>query len=97
MDLKTLEGRYRNDQTFHALVKNLEMLIEHLEMTPSEVREAAMYATIRVESRRQSYILEVPGRYNTPPAFVYKCLNVPCPRIVQSKGDVCKECNAVPK
>ncbi|AKU93350.1 hypothetical protein AKJ09_00082 [Labilithrix luteola] len=41
-----------NDSTFHAVVDTLEKLIHDLQLTPSEVREAAMYACVRVESRR---------------------------------------------
>jgi len=52
MNLKYADDRYANDPKFHHLVRSLEALIENLEMTPSEIREAAVYACLRVEVRR---------------------------------------------
>lgn len=52
MDLRSADRRYENDASFNHLVKALENLIEKLEMTPSEVREAAVFACFRVEMRR---------------------------------------------
>lgn len=51
MNLRTIEDRYRNDGAFYSLVKNMEMMIENLHFTPSEVREAAVYACLMVETR----------------------------------------------
>ncbi len=50
--LSHLDYRYRHDAMFHATVDMLTKLIEDLNLTPSEVREAAMYAANRVELRR---------------------------------------------
>jgi hypothetical protein len=43
------EERYRDDPTYHAMVDMLTSVIARLEMTPSEVRECAVYACIRYE------------------------------------------------
>lgn len=48
-DFTKLEERYRNDPDFHILVKNLENIIETLRLTPSEIRDAAMFACIKFE------------------------------------------------
>jgi hypothetical protein len=44
--------RYERDPQFHTLVSWLEKAIEDLELSPSEIREAAMYACFRVQMRR---------------------------------------------
>lgn len=46
------ERRFANDPHFHALVTMLEQQIETLQLSPSEIREAAMFACYRVEMRR---------------------------------------------
>lgn len=48
----SVEERYYRDPVFHALVDALSREIESLHLTPSEVREAAIYACQRVEERR---------------------------------------------
>lgn len=50
--LSRVHERYENDARFHALVTMLEKEILALELSPSEIREAAMYAAYRVEMRR---------------------------------------------
>lgn len=47
--LEKLDERYRNDNMFRTLVDMLQGLIMKLEMSPSEIREAAMYACYRQE------------------------------------------------
>lgn len=47
--LEKLDERYRNDNMFSTLVDMLQGLIMKLEMSPSEIREAAMYACYRQE------------------------------------------------
>ena len=47
----TPEERYYNDNTFHCVVDMLENLIRQCELAPSEVREAAMLATVHHELR----------------------------------------------
>lgn len=54
MTFESVQRRYENDIDFHAMVDALEAAIEHLQLTPSELREAAMYAAIRHERRRPS-------------------------------------------
>ena len=43
------EERYRDDATYHAMVDVLMAVMAKLEMTPAEVREAAIYACVRFE------------------------------------------------
>lgn len=47
------DERYQNDTHFRQLVKTLEMMIHDLNFSPSEIREAAMYASLRVELCRK--------------------------------------------
>lgn len=49
--MKTLDQRFEQDSQFHALVKNLENIISTAQFTPSELREALMYAQIRYERK----------------------------------------------
>jgi hypothetical protein len=49
--LDRLGERYRNDVTFKAMVDLLRSMVERLELTPSEVREAAVFACMMVEER----------------------------------------------
>jgi len=66
----TVHDRYYNDPQFHALV---DMMVSHIincKYTPSEMREAAILASIKYEQRfgRSSVmweqVLEVMGNYN---------------------------------
>lgn len=50
--LSNSEAKYRNDTAFKIIVDSLQHAIEGLHLTPSEVREAAMYACVLVEQRR---------------------------------------------
>ncbi len=50
--LHTMYERYENDPKFRAVVDALTAMIANLEMTPSEVRECAMLACMRVESMK---------------------------------------------
>lgn len=50
--MKTPEEKYLNDPQYHTLVETLYALIARAEFTPSEIREAAVYATILYEMRR---------------------------------------------
>lgn len=42
-----LEEKYLNDPTFHMVVDSMYNLIEKCQLTPDEIREAAMFAAIR--------------------------------------------------
>ena len=46
------ERAYRDDVSFHAIVDAMSKWILEMHVTPAEVRAAAMYAAIRVESMR---------------------------------------------
>ncbi len=45
------QDRYRNDPEFHRFVTTIEHMLEALVLSPSEVREAAMYASYLFELR----------------------------------------------
>lgn len=53
----TFEQRYNSDPTLHAIVDMMSAAIERLQLTPSEMREAAIFACIRVEQRRMRPML----------------------------------------
>lgn len=56
MSLRNLDERYFKDPAFHAVVTMLEKVIEDMQLAPSEVREAALYAMYRCEVRRPGFI-----------------------------------------
>lgn len=51
--MKTPEEKFNNDPDYRRLVDTLESLIAKAQFTPSEIREAAIFACIRYETRRQ--------------------------------------------
>ena len=52
MDLYGHDERYRNDPVFHAVVDSMQKILIDLQLTPGELRDAAMYAAYLVEMRR---------------------------------------------
>lgn len=48
--MNKIEDRYRNDPVFYRLVCEFERLLNELQVTPTEIREAAMLAQIRFET-----------------------------------------------
>lgn len=50
--MKTPREKYENDPEYHELVRMLESFIERAQFTPSELREAAVMASINYEMRR---------------------------------------------
>ena len=50
--MKTPREKYMNDPEYHQLVSMLEDFIERAQFTPSELREAAVLASINYEMRR---------------------------------------------
>lgn len=48
--IDSVEDRYQRDPQFRTVVDMLEHLIRGAQMTPTEVREAAILATIHYES-----------------------------------------------
>lgn len=51
MDFRKADEAYLNDPMFHNLVDAMIVAIDRLEFTPSEVRQAAIYACYRHEAR----------------------------------------------
>lgn len=49
--MKTPREKYLNDPEYHDLVRMLEKFIEQAQFTPSELREAAVLASINYEMR----------------------------------------------
>lgn len=49
--MKTPREKYMNDPEYHNLVRALEQFIERAQFTPSELREAAVLASINYEMR----------------------------------------------
>ncbi len=47
--MRSPEEKYRNDTHYRMLVDALEGMIHQAQFTPSEIREAAIYAAIRYE------------------------------------------------
>lgn len=66
------DERYLDDPAFHAMVDTMMYVIETLQLTPGEVREAATYACVRIEERRTTPIHALAGkpfaRASTAPA-----------------------------
>lgn len=58
MNLKKAEEAYMNDPRYSNLIRTLMGLIETLQMSPSEIREAAMFACIKL------------GQINTEPMII---------------------------
>jgi hypothetical protein len=51
MNYDKARERYEQDPVFHAVVEQLKSIVIRLEMTPSEIREAATFACILIEER----------------------------------------------
>lgn len=47
--MKTPEEKYRNDPIYRQIVDMCESLIVQCQLTPSEIREAVMFACVRHE------------------------------------------------
>jgi hypothetical protein len=62
----TVVGRYERDAHFRTIVDTLEALIHEASYTPTEIREAAMLAQIRYESRRMPRLFIIPLRVEEP-------------------------------
>lgn len=60
-DYKRLQDRYFNDPQFYTLVNVLTQQIEQLNFTPSEIRDAAMFAAIRFELFNAKPVIRVGG------------------------------------
>jgi hypothetical protein len=57
--MKTPKEKYMNDPQYHELVSVLESFIERAQFTPSELREAAVLASINYEMRHvRSHVLD---------------------------------------
>lgn len=70
--LDKVAERYFNDPAFYNVVNLLEQMIIDLELSPHEVREAAMYACMRVEIRYPKAMLIGPGLLTGLPGPPYR-------------------------
>jgi|GEM_PF-6823178 len=59
MNCEYAQQRYLHDAEFHALVDYIEQMAERLQYTPGEVRDAAMFAMLRLEMRRYVRSIEM--------------------------------------
>jgi hypothetical protein len=69
--MKTPQEKYQNDPKYRMLVDTMENLIHQAEFTPSEVREAAMFACIKYEYCRPPRPMFIPKRC-LGPEFEYR-------------------------
>lgn len=63
--MKSPQERYQYDPQFHALVDMLAAFIHKADFTPSEVREAAMLACIKIEMENLHYRHVIPKEAET--------------------------------
>lgn len=61
------EERCNSDPAFREMVAAMEMAIEHLQLTPGEVKQCAMYAAIRFEMR-YTHVHVVPASSTISPS-----------------------------
>lgn len=66
MTIDQATERYRNDPAFHQVVEGLRRTITELQLTPGEIRDAAMFAAYLVE-------LERPAAMTMHPPQLYRC------------------------
>ncbi len=65
---RSVAERYRDDRAFRALVDQLLSVIHEAKYTPTEIREAAMFAQIMYEERTmRPIILDVVREGDIPP------------------------------
>ena len=64
--MKTPEEKYNNDLIYHDLVNMIYAMIDKADLSPSEIREAAMYACIQYELRHTRPIHIHIGNTNNP-------------------------------
>lgn len=77
----SIENRYERDPDFHQLVRVIEQQLENMQFTPTEVREAAMYAIIRFEAYHHRTFPPIErishedfiNRYGPPPCLCDTC------------------------
>ena len=74
MDIYKAEEAYRNDPAFHNLIEMLRTFIIKLEFTPSELREAAMFAYYLHEQTKpiEPIVINMQSRPNPKDARSYK-------------------------
>lgn len=61
MNFNSASRRYSEDPEFRRLVDTLTSFIEHLQFTGSDLKEAAIYATILFELRHPKPLVFYPG------------------------------------
>jgi hypothetical protein len=75
------EHRFEHDPLYRAVVDHLTMLLAKLEFTPTEVREAAIYACIRFEQLNMRAVYRAGHHGPLPPKITVDLL---------SKTDACE-------
>lgn len=60
VDFKRLQERYDRDPVFNRMVRNLCQVIDQLQLSPSEIREAAMFAVYMHEMYNPKPVLYGP-------------------------------------
>lgn len=76
--MKTPEQKYNHDPHFKNLVSMIESLIHEAKFTPSEVREAAMFACIMYESRFPKTMIVKAQENETEVARAIETINKYC-------------------
>lgn len=65
-DFKALHRRFQDDPSFHYLVKSLYKIIDDLQLSPNEIREAAMFACYMHEMENPRPIRVGPIDWDAP-------------------------------
>ena len=60
MDYYQAQHSFETDQTFHQFVCMVTQYIKGLHLTPAEVRDAVMFACVRVEMMRPPVPMQIP-------------------------------------
>ncbi len=63
-DYEKMQILYENDAAFYALVNNFTAMIKQLDFTPSELRQAATFASLKVEFSAQPKMYFTKGNKN---------------------------------
>ena len=85
--MKTPREKYMTDNHYKALVNVMLTQIEGAQFTPSEIREAAILASIMYEEAHVSHIDIINPGIERAFGSLYKWLNTPAPHNVSINRD----------